>query len=228
MDEDYIESVLEAFVRLHEMGLIYRKKRLVNWDPVLKTAVSDLEVRAEEEPATLYFIRYRFADKNVRNSRGEDHMTIATTPTRNNTCRRRGGSQSWGRKIHRCGRADGACTRHRQNHSGNNRRLCQAGVLVQVASRSLPPMTTTTMRWGKDTLWKPSISSPKRPSSMKTPRPAIGAWTVMRAREKVLPDFRDQNLLAKEQKHSHSPPRGDRSGVILEPYLTEQWFIKNG
>ena len=62
----------EAFVRLYEEGLIYRGKRLVNWDPVLKTALSDLEVQSEEENGTLWHIRYPFAD-------GKGHVTVATT-----------------------------------------------------------------------------------------------------------------------------------------------------
>ena len=65
-------AVQEAFIRLHAEGLIYRGKRLVNWDPVLKTAVSDLEVQSEEENGSLWHIRYPFAD-------GKGHVTVATT-----------------------------------------------------------------------------------------------------------------------------------------------------
>ncbi len=66
------QAVQDAFVRLHAQGLIYRGKRLVNWDPVLKTAVSDLEVQSEEETGSLWHIRYPFAD-------GKGHVTVATT-----------------------------------------------------------------------------------------------------------------------------------------------------
>ena len=225
MDEDYIESVLEAFVRLHEMGLIYRKKRLVNWDPVLKTAVSDLEVRAEEEPATLYFIRYHFADKNVRNSRGEDHMTIATTRPETTL-------------------ADGAVA----VNPGDERYTDVVGqmVLVPGTDRIIPVITDDYVKpeFGsgcvkitpahdyndyevgqRHTMETINLFTEEAKLNENAP-PRYQGMDRYEAREKVLQDFRDQNLLAKEQKHSHSPPRGDRSGVILEPYLTEQWFIK--
>src|SRR6185295_9386805 len=72
MDQGLSAAVLETFVRLYEDGLIYRGKRLVNWDPVLGTAVSDLEVESEEETGTIWEIRYPFAD-------GDGHLTVATT-----------------------------------------------------------------------------------------------------------------------------------------------------
>jgi valyl-tRNA synthetase len=72
MDDKMSKAVTEVFVRLVEQGLIYRGKRLVNWDPVLGTAVSDLEVVSEEEDGSMWHIRYPFAD-------GSGHLTVATT-----------------------------------------------------------------------------------------------------------------------------------------------------
>src|SRR6478672_11258884 len=72
MDDRMSKAVTEVFVRLSEQGLIYRGKRLVNWDPVLGTAVSDLEVVSEEENGSMWHIRYPFAD-------GSGHITVATT-----------------------------------------------------------------------------------------------------------------------------------------------------
>jgi len=72
MDDGLSAAVLETFVRLHRDGLIYRGKRLVNWDPVLGTAVSDLEVESEEENGKIWEIRYPLAD-------GSGHLTVATT-----------------------------------------------------------------------------------------------------------------------------------------------------
>jgi valyl-tRNA synthetase len=72
MDSKMSKAVVEVFVRLHEQGLIYRGKRLVNWDPVLGTAVSDLEVVSEEEDGSMWHIRYPLAD-------GSGHLTVATT-----------------------------------------------------------------------------------------------------------------------------------------------------
>src|SRR5690625_7619263 len=75
MDEQMSKGVVEAFVRLYDQGLIYRGKRLVNWDPVLGTAVSDLEVVSEEEDGHLWTIRYP-----LKAPRGEmTHLVIATT-----------------------------------------------------------------------------------------------------------------------------------------------------
>src|SRR3546814_11324029 len=72
MDPAAAEAVVEAFVRLHEEGLIYRGQRLVNWDPVLKTAISDLEVANEEEDGHLWSIAYPLAD-------GRGQLVVATT-----------------------------------------------------------------------------------------------------------------------------------------------------
>src|SRR5690606_34434051 len=72
MNEDLSQAVLEVFVRLHEEGLIYRGKRLVNWDPVLHTALSDLEVLSGEEKGHLWRFRYPLAD-------GDGHLVVATT-----------------------------------------------------------------------------------------------------------------------------------------------------
>ena len=72
MDEGLSKAVTETFVRLHEEGLIYRGKRLVNWDPVLHTALSDLEVLSHEEQGSLWSLRYPLAD-------GTGHLVVATT-----------------------------------------------------------------------------------------------------------------------------------------------------
>ncbi|MDB5985505.1 MAG: valS, partial [Nevskia sp.] len=78
MDEGYSKAVTEHFVRLHEAGLIYRGKRLVNWDPVLQTAISDLEVVSEEENGKLWHIRYPLAD-GAKTREGLDYIVVATT-----------------------------------------------------------------------------------------------------------------------------------------------------
>src|SRR5580765_7029845 len=72
MDEPRSRAVTEVFVRLHEQGLIYRGKRLVNWDPVLQTAVSDLEVESKEKDGSLWHLRYPLED-------GSGHVVVATT-----------------------------------------------------------------------------------------------------------------------------------------------------
>src|SRR3546814_4843854 len=79
MDEGLSKAVTETFVRLFEEGLIYRGQRLVNWDPVLKTAISDLEVVSEEEDGSLWSIFYPFADDSLRGPDGTPGLTFATT-----------------------------------------------------------------------------------------------------------------------------------------------------
>ncbi|MEG2272077.1 MAG: class I tRNA ligase family protein, partial [Acinetobacter sp.] len=80
MDEGLSNAVKEVFVKLHEDGLIYRGKRLVNWDPKLQTALSDLEVESDKEEAgSLWHFKYFFEDKNLRTHDGRDHIVVATT-----------------------------------------------------------------------------------------------------------------------------------------------------
>ena len=80
MDEGLSNAVKEVFVKLHEEGLIYRGKRLVNWDPKLQTALSDLEVESDkEEQSSLWHFKYFFEDKSLRTQDGKDHIVVATT-----------------------------------------------------------------------------------------------------------------------------------------------------
>src|SRR3546814_6780614 len=81
MDPAYSKAVIEHFVRLHEAGLIYRGKRLVNWDPVLLTAISDLEVVSEEENGKLWHFRYPLAH-GAKTADGNHHIVVATTRPR--------------------------------------------------------------------------------------------------------------------------------------------------
>ena len=219
MDDAYINSVIEAFVRLHEKGLVYRSKRLVNWDPVLQTAVSDLEVRAVEEPSTLYYIRYPFVDDE------KSCMVISTTRPETTL-------------------ADGAVA----VHPDDERYKESVGRMVRVpgTDRIIPVIA--------DEYVKPDFGSgcvkitpahdfndyevgqrhtmetinlfTKDAHLNENAPPAYRGMDRYEARTKIVQDFKQQGLLAKEEKHSYSPPRGDRSGVILEPYLTDQWFIK--
>src|SRR5690625_1546632 len=78
MDEGLSRAVQEAFVRLHEDGLIYRGKRLVNWDPKMHTAISDVEVENHEEKGYLWHLRYPLAD-GVKTADGKDYLVVATT-----------------------------------------------------------------------------------------------------------------------------------------------------
>ena len=79
MDDGLSDAVKEVFVQLHEQGLIYRGKRLVNWDPKLHTALSDLEVESHEEQGSLWYFNYYFANKELTTKDGKNYLTVATT-----------------------------------------------------------------------------------------------------------------------------------------------------
>lgn len=236
MDDEYIEAVLEAFVRLYEMGLIYRHKRLVNWDPVLQTAISDLEVRAEEESAILYYIRYPFVDENgkdISTNIGEDakkgiknYIVISTTRPETTL-------------------ADGAVA----VHPDDERFKDAVGKMVRVPGtqdRLIPIIADSYVKadFGSGCVKiTPAHDFNDYEVGKRHAMETINIFTKdarlnenapskyrgldrYAARMRVVEDFKQQGLLEKQEKHTYFPPRGDRSGVILEPYLTDQWFVK--
>ena len=219
MDEGLSKVVVDVFVRLHREGLIYRGKRMVNWDPVLLTAVSDLEVVAEEEPSKLYHVRYPFVE-------GTGHVVIATT--RPETIL-----------------ADGAIAVHPDDE--NNMHLVGRWVFV--------PMTDRRIQVIADGFVDPSFGSgrvkitaghdfndyacsqrhPQIPLIvMMTPDarlnentpPAYQGLDRFEARKRIVRDLEEAGLLERAEDHRHAPPRGDRSGAVLEPMLTDQWFVR--
>ncbi len=218
MDEGLSRTVTEVFVKLYRDGLIYRGKRLVNWDPELLTAVSDLEVVAEEEDATLYHVRYPFAD-------GDGHVVIATT--RPETIL-----------------ADGAIAVHPDDE--RNRHLVGRTVFVPLCNREIQVIA--------DGFVDPDFGSGRvkitaahdfndYECSRRHPEiPVIVLMTLdgrmnenalpkyqgkdrFEARRLIIEDLEKEGLLERQEPHRHSPPRGDRSGVVLEPMLTDQWFV---
>ena len=98
MDEGFSRAVREAFVRLYDEGLIYRGRRLVNWDPELKTAISDLEVESNEEQGSLWHFRYPLCD-GARTADGRDYVVVATTRPGNDARRHRGRGASRRRTL---------------------------------------------------------------------------------------------------------------------------------
>ena len=218
MDEGFSRAVTEVFVRLYEQGAIYRTKRLINWDPQLGTAVSDLEVRAEEEDALLYYVRYPFV--------GEDgYMIIATT--RPETIL-----------------ADGAVAVHpndaRYKHClGKKVHVPQTDRIIPVISddyvksefgtgcvKITPAHDFNDYEVGKRHQMEViNLFTPEAVMNENAPK-AYQGMDRYAARDAMIKDLKEAGLLVKEEKHKHSPPRGDRSGVILEPYQTDQWFIR--
>ncbi|WAW11112.1 valine--tRNA ligase [Oxalobacter vibrioformis] len=217
MDEPRSNIVTEVFVRLYEEGLIYRGKRLVNWDPVLGTALSDLEVVSEEEDGFMWHIRYLLAD-------GSGHLTVATTrpetmlgdtavavdPTDERYIHLVGKELTLpltGRKIPVI--ADEyvdkdfgtGCVKITPAHDFNDYAVGQRHHLDIINIFTLDA--------------KINENAPA----------AYQGMDRFDARKQIVADLEAQGLLESVKPHKLMVPRGDRTNVILEPMLTDQWFV---
>jgi valyl-tRNA synthetase len=217
MDDKMSKAVTEVFVRLSEQGLIYRGKRLVNWDPVLGTAVSDLEVVSEEEDGSMWHIRYPFAD-------GGGHITVATTrpetmlgdvavavdPTDERYAHLVGKMLTLpltGREIPLI--ADEyvdkefgtGCVKITPAHDFNDYAVGQR--------HDLAPISIMTL----DAKINDNGAAPYR------------GLDRFAARKQIVADLDAQGLLESVKPHKLMVPRGDRTGVVIEPMLTDQWFV---
>ncbi|MEJ2644678.1 MAG: valine--tRNA ligase [Gammaproteobacteria bacterium] len=253
MDEGLSEAVREVFVRLHEEGLIYRGKRLVNWDPVLHTAVSDLEVVSQEESGHLWHMRYPLSD-------GSGHLVVATTRPETML-------------------GDTAVAVHPDD--GRYRELVGRTVRLPLAERDIPVIAdeyvdpefgtgcvkiTPAHDFNDYGVWQRHQSelesqpfgglinlfkvdarlkdSPLDDSGF-TRRPADDDGAAAKptcelipekyrgldryeARDVIVHDLEELGLLEKTDDHKLMVPRGDRSGAVVEPFLTDQWFVKIG
>ena len=218
MDAKMSRAVLEVFVTLYEQGLIYRGKRLVNWDPVLGTAVSDLEVESEEEDGRIWEIRYPLAD-------GSGDMVVATTRPEtllgdvavavNPTDERYVGMLGKQLRLPLTDRlipviADDyvdasfgtGCVKITPAHDFNDYAVGQR--------HNLQPICILTLD---------AHISQDAPA-------AYHGLERFAARKRVLADLQAQGLLVSEKPHKLRVPRSGRTGVIVEPMLTDQWFVK--
>ncbi len=218
LDEGLSAAVNKAFVTLHEQGLIYRAKRLVNWDPKLLTAISDLEVLNEEEDGFLWHIQYPVV--------GCDDVLIVAT-TRPETLL-----------------GDTAVAVHPED--SRYQHLIGKKVALPLTNREIPIIADDSIdrEFGsgavkitpahdfndydmglRHSLPMINILTPDAHLNATVPEAYKGLDRFV-AREKILADLQKQGLLIKAEPHRLKVPRGDRSGVIVEPYLTEQWFLK--
>ena len=218
MDPGMSQAVQHAFVRLYEEGLIYRGKRLVNWDPVLKTAVSDLEVASEEEDGTLWHIRYPFAD-------GKGHVTVATTRPETML-------------------ADVAVAYHPddERYRGLDGRL----LALPLTSRTIPLLADefADPAFGTGCVkLTPAHDFNDYEVGQRRGLPLLNILTAdakvndeapvayrgldrFEARKRVVADLEAAGLLEKAESHRLTIPRGDRSGAVIEPWLTDQWYVR--
>jgi valyl-tRNA synthetase len=218
MDERMSRAVVEVFVRLHEQGLIYRGKRLVNWDPVLGTAVSDLEVDSEEENGKIWEIAYPIEDGSgsivVATTRPETMLgdvAVAVNPKDGRYTRLVGKRV----KLPLTGRGipvitddyvdpefGTGCVKITPAHDFNDYAVGQRHKLPQIAVMGLDA--------------KMNENAPQ----------AYRGMDRFEARRRIVADLKSQNLLVSEKPYRLRVPRSGRTGVIVEPMLTDQWFVK--
>jgi len=218
MDKRMSRAVVEVFVRLHEEGLIYRGKRLVNWDPVLGTAVSDLEVDSEEEDGKIWEIRYPLEDQAgsvvVATTRPETMLgdvAVAVNPKDERYTKligRRVQLPLTGRTIPLIDddyvdpEFGTGCLKITPAHDFNDYAVGQRHKLPQIGVMTLDA--------------KMNENAPT----------AYRGLDRFEARKRVLADLKSQNLLVSEKPYKLRVPRSGRTGVIVEPMLTDQWFVK--
>jgi valyl-tRNA synthetase len=217
MDEGLSKAVAEVFVRLYQEGLIYRGSRLVNWDPVLQTAVSDLEVVSQEEDGFLWHIRYPLEE-------GGGHLEVATTRPETML-------------------GDVAVAVHPDDE--RYRHLIGRQVRLPIAERSIPVIADAYVdpAFGTGVVKiTPAHDFNDYQVGSRHNLPPINIFTLDArmndlapteyqgldryvARQKLIDRLRDQGLLVSAKPHRLMVPRGDRSGTVIEPMLTDQWFM---
>ncbi|NHA14797.1 valine--tRNA ligase [Thioalkalivibrio sp. XN279] len=218
MDAELSRAVTHEFVSLYEEGLIYRGKRLVNWDPVLHTALSDLEVVSEDEQGKLWHFRYPLAD-------GSGHLVVATT-----------------RPETMLGDTAVAV------HPDDERYAALVGreIELPLTGRRIPIIADDYVdpEFGSGCVkitpahdfndyeigrrhGLATINVLDDDASLNDSVPAAyRGLDRFAARERIVADLDALGLLERTQDHRMFVPRGDRSGAVLEPYLTDQWYVK--
>jgi len=256
MDARMSRAVVEVFVRLHEEGLIYRGKRLVNWDPVLGTAVSDLEVESEEEDGKMWEIRYPLVDSSgalvVATTRPETMLgdvAVAVNPADERYSSLVGRQLELpltGRRIpviadDYVDREFGTgCVKITPAHDFNDYKVWERhrdklpGIFsvlaldARIIDDSIPAAGS---QWRKYVAPTPSggqrgpVGTQPLASDLGIPKDYQGLDRFA-ARKRILADLQAQGLLVSEKPHKLKVPRSGRTGVIVEPMLTDQWFVK--
>ncbi|HEX5392713.1 MAG TPA: valine--tRNA ligase [Rhodocyclaceae bacterium] len=217
MDAGLSKIVTETFVRLHKEGLIYRGKRLVNWDPKLLTAVSDLEVVSEEEDGFLWHIRYPLAD-------GSSELVVATT-----------------RPETLLGDVAVAVNPEDERYTA----LIGKHVKLPLCDREIPIIADSYVdkEFGTGCVkitpahdfndWQVGHRHHLTPISILTLDARINEHGPEKyrgmdrydARKAIVADLEAAGLLESVKPHKLMVPRGDRTGVVIEPMLTDQWFV---
>lgn len=218
MDDDLSSAVQKVFIQLYEEGLIYRGTRLVNWDPTLGTAVSDLEVLAEEEDGFLWYIRYPVADSS-------ESITVATTRPETML-------------------GDTAVAVHPDDP--NYQHLIGKMLILPLCDRLIPIIAdesvdqdfgsgcvkiTPAHDFNDHDMGKrhdlPMINIMTKKATINEHAPvAYQGLTREAARQQIILDLEQSGFLVKTEPHKLKVPRGEKSNTIIEPLLTEQWYVK--
>ncbi len=225
MDQGLSDAVHEVFVRLYDEGLIYRGQRLVNWDPVLHTAVSDLEVVSEEENGHMWYLHYPIADEH--GAATDETLTVATTRPETML-------------------GDTAVAIHPEHPTlahliGKQVALplCDRTILIVGDEHADPEKGTGCVKI------TPAHDFNDNEVGKRHNLPLINVFTIdakingempekyrgmdrYEARKMIVADLDALGLLEKVEPHKLMVPRGDRSGTVIEPFLTDQWFVKTG
>ncbi|WP_417534006.1 valine--tRNA ligase [Marinobacterium stanieri] len=239
MDSGFYRAVQEVFIRLYDDKLIYRGKRLVNWDPKLHTAISDLEVENREVKGKMWYLRYPLAD-GVKTSAGEDHIVVGTT--RPETLLGDTGVavnpederyQSLigkfvelplvGRRIpivadeHADMEKGTGCVKITPAHDFNDN---------EVGKRCGLPMINVLTLDGHIRKEAQTFNTDGSDNSEIDPSlpEAYQGLERFAARKAVVADMEAAGLLVKIEENNMTVPYGDRGGVVIEPMLTDQWF----
>ena len=218
MDDDLSLAVTRVFVELFHEDLIYRGKRLVNWDPVLHTALSDLEVISDEENGHLWHIRYPRVD-------GKGYVVVATTRPETML-------------------GDSAVAVHPDDPRYTD--LIGLELELPLSGRNIPVIADSYVdiefgsgcvkitpahdfndyEMGKRHQLEVINVLNDDATINTTAAKAYQGLDRFEAREKIVEDLKANGLLEKTEKHKLMIPRGDRSGAVIEPYLTDQWYVK--
>ena len=216
MDDGLSEAVQEVFIKLYDEGIIYRGNRLVNWDPVLHTALSDLEVLSEEEDGHLWHLRYPLADGS--------HLVVATTRPETML-------------------GDTAVAVHPEDE--RYKHLIGSTITLPIVNREIPVVgdeyvdpefgsgcvkITPAHDFNDYEVGKRHnlalINIFTRDAAINDNAPErFRGLDRYEARKAIVAEFETLGLLDKIDKHKLKVPRGDRSGTVVEPYLTDQWYV---
>jgi len=240
MDDGFYKAVQEVFVRLHDEGLIYRGKRLVNWDPTLHTAISDLEVENREQQGQFWHFRYPLAD-GARTADGKDYLVVATTrpetllgdtgvavnpedPRYASLIGKFVELPLVGRRIpviadeHADMEKGSGCVKITPAHDFNDYEVGKRHdhALINVFSKDASVLERAE-----------AFDLQGRPlADVDTRLPAAYAGLDRYvARERIVADMEAAGLLEKIETITNTLPYGDRSGDVIEPLLTDQWFV---